>query len=140
LKPAPANEGRLNVRVRASDGTARDDGWIRTAERPLAARLGEGALIALGGTAAGVLLLPIPLIHLFGVIFAVSMWGLGFHRARTKTVVVEAGGTCPRCEKAGTYYVGFGRKRFRLPISTSCPHCANSLTLEPLPSAPPSRA
>jgi hypothetical protein len=129
---------RLPVRVRAADGTARDDGWVRTAERPLAARIGEGALIALAGTAGGVLLLPIPLVHLFGIIFAVSMWGLGLHRARTRTVVVEAGGTCPRCGTAGVYYAGFGRKRFRLPISTSCPHCANRLDLEPLPTVPPS--
>jgi hypothetical protein len=137
---APGETARIAVRIRAADGTVRDDGWVRTVERPVAARIGEGALIALGGTAVGVLLLPIPLIHLFGVIFAVSMWGLGLHRARTRTVVVEAGGTCPRCEQAGTYYAGFGRKRFRLPISTSCPHCASSLSLEPLPSGPPSRA
>jgi hypothetical protein len=133
-------DARVAVRVRADDGTARDDGWVGTAERPLGARLGEGALIALGGTAIGVLLLPIPLIHLFGVIFAVSMWGMGLHRARTRTVIVATGGTCPRCGTPGQFYAGFGRKRFRLPISTSCPRCAHGLTLEPLPPGTPSRS
>ena len=131
-----AHDSETPVRVRAADGTARDDGWVRTAERPFLARLGEGALIALGGTAVGVLLLPIPLVHLFGVIFGVSMWGLGVHRARTRTVIVEVGGTCPHCEKAGAFYAGFGRKRFRLPISSSCPNCSHALSLEALPSTP----
>jgi hypothetical protein len=137
---APVDEARTAVRIRAADGTARDDAWVRTADRPLGARLGEGALIALGGTAVGLLLLPIPLIHLFGVIFGVSMWGLGLHRARTRTVLVEAGGTCPHCETPGVFYAGFGRKRFRLPITTSCSHCAHGLTLEALPASAPSPA
>lgn len=137
---APSETVRVAVRIRAADGTVHDDGWVGTAGRSLGARLGEGALIALGGTAVGALLLPIPLIHLFGVIFAVSMWGLGFHRARTRTVVTGAGGTCPRCGKPGNFYSGFGRKRFRLPLSTSCPHCAHGLSLEPLPPGAASRA
>ena len=132
----PDVAARVAVRVRAGDGTVRDDGWVDTAERPLVARSAEGALIAIGGSGVGVLLLPIPLVHLFGVIFAVSMWGLGFHRARTRTVVTGSGGTCPRCGTVGEFYSGFGRKRFRLPISTSCPHCSHGLSLEPLPSAP----
>ncbi len=120
------------VRVRAADGTARDDGWVRVAHRPFAARLGEGVLIAGGGTAIGVLLLPIPLIHLFGIMFALTTWWFGLQRVRTDTVIVSVGGTCPRCGKAGAFFAGFGRKRFRLPISTSCPACSHALTLEAL--------
>lgn len=130
---------RIQVRVRAANGATNDDGWVRTAHRPLPARIGEGALIALGGTAVGALLLPIPLIHVFGVVFALSMWWFGVRRARTATVVVEAGGTCPRCGEAATFHAGFGRKRFRLPLSTSCPRYSHALSLEPLPAAPPSR-
>jgi hypothetical protein len=123
----------LRVRVRAADGTARDDGWVRTAHRPFAARVGEGLMIAGGGTAIGVLLLPVPLVHLFGIMFALSTWWFGLQRMRTDTVVVSVGGTCPHCDKAGTFFAGFGRKRYRLPISTSCPSCSHALTLESLP-------
>jgi len=129
----PGERARVAVRIRGADGTASDDGWVETAERPLGARLRDGALIALGGTAVGILLLPIPLIHLFGVIFALSMWGLGVHQARSKTVVTGAGGTCPGCRKPGVFFSGFGRKRFKLPLATSCPNCARGLRLEPLP-------
>lgn len=130
---APPDASRLTVRVRAANGASRNDGWVDTATRPLAARLGEAGLIALGGTAMGILLLPVPLVHLFGVVFAVSTWGFAIHRARTKVVLVRAGGTCPRCRETGAYFVGFGRQRFRFPISTSCPHCANALSLDLLP-------
>ncbi len=136
----PSDAPRLTVRVRGVDGTSRDDGWVDTATRPLAARLGEAGLIALAGTAAGALLLPVPLVHLFGVMFAVSTWGFAIQRARTKVVLVRAGGTCPRCGEAAAYFVGFGRQRFRFPISTSCPHCAHALSLEPLPAALGARA
>ncbi len=123
----------IPVRVRAADGTARDDGWVRTARRPFAARVGEGLLMAGGGTAIGVLLLPIPLVHLFGIMFALTTWWFALQRVRTDTVVVNVGGTCPHCGTAGTFFAGFGRKRYRLPISTSCPSCSHALTLEPLP-------
>ena len=135
----PSGAARLPVRIRAADGTSRDDGWIDTAARPLSARLGEAGLIALGGTAAGILLLPVPLIHLFGVMFALFMWGFALRRARTRTVLVEAGGICPGCGEPGAFFVGFGRQRFRFPISTSCPRCAHALSLEPLPVPPGAR-
>jgi len=128
---------RLRVRVRAADGSSNDSGWITTAHRPVGARIGEGALIAGGGIAIGILLLPIPLIHLFGIMFALTACWFGLQRARTATVVVSTGGTCPRCQKDGTFFAGFGRKRFRLPLSTSCPSCAHALTLESLPDSAP---
>lgn len=136
----PDPRPRVAVRVRAADGTVREDGWVETARRPLAARFGEGALIAVGGTAVGALFLPVPLIHLFGVFFAIAMWVMGIRRAFTGTVVAGAGGTCPHCDRQGEFYAGFGRRRFHLPISTSCPNCARSLSLEPFPPGAASRA
>ena len=129
---ASTDAAPVPVRVRAADGTARDDGWVRTAPRPLAARVGEGLMIAGGGTAIGVLLLPVPLVHIFGVIFALTTWWVALQRVRTETVVVSVGGTCPHCGTTGTFFAGFGRKRYRLPISTSCPACSHALTLEAL--------
>jgi hypothetical protein len=132
-------EERIAVRVRAADGKSSDDGWVRTAHRPLLKRIGEGLLLAGGGTAVGVMLLPVPLVHIFGVVFALSTWWFGIRRALTDTVVTAVGGTCPHCQQEGTFYAGFGRKRFRLPISTSCPKCSHALTLEPLPANASSR-
>ena len=103
---------RIPVRVRAADGTARDDGWIRVAHRPVAKRFGEAALIAGAGTLAGVLLLPVPLVHIFGILFMLTTWWFAVQRARTEHGVVSAGGTCPRCAKEGRFFVGFGRKRY----------------------------
>jgi len=123
----------IAVRVRAADGTMRDDGWVRTAHRPFAARLGEGLVLAGAGTAIGVLLLPVPLVHIFGLLFMLSTWWFALQRVRAETVVVSVGGTCPRCDTTGTFFAGFGRKRYRLPISTSCPACSHALTLEQLP-------
>lgn len=136
---APGDTSRLAVRIRGADGRARDDGWIDTGVRPLAARLSEACLIALGGTAVGAVLLLVPLVHLFGVMFALFMWGFAIRRARTRNVIVKAGGRCPGCGEPGAYFVGFGRQRFRLPISTSCPRCSRAISLEPLPSAPGTR-
>jgi hypothetical protein len=127
------DDSTIAVRVRAADGTSRDDGWVRTAHRPFPARVGEGLMIAGGGTAVGVLLLPVPLVHLFGIMFALTTWWIALQRVRTDTVVVSVGGTCPHCGTTGTFYAGFGRKRYRLPISTSCPSCSHALSLEPLP-------
>jgi hypothetical protein len=139
VSATPGTGNQVPVRVRAANGIARDDGWVRTIDRPLLARLGEGGLLALGGTAVGILLLPIPLVHLFGAIFALFMWWLGIRRAGTRTVVLDAGGVCPRCGERAAFYVGFGRQRFRLPLSTSCPRCSRALSLEPLPGSAPGR-
>ncbi len=135
----PSDSSRLTVRVRGSAGRWRDDGWVDTAVRPLGARLGEASLLALGGTVVGAVLLLVPLVHLFGVVFALAMWAFAIRRIGTKTVLVKAGGTCPRCGEAGAYFVGFGRQRVRFPISTSCPRCSQALSLESLPSAPGAR-
>lgn len=50
---------------------------------------------------------------------------------RSPRVVRGGGGSCPGCGQEGSFFVGLGASRFRLPISTSCRHCAMALTLLP---------
>ena len=124
------SEDRITVRVRGEDGSTRDDAWIETAEWPLRKRLRDAALLVAGGTLVGVLLLPIPLIHLMGIFFALACWGFAVSRLRVKTVLVAAGGACPRCGAPGNFTGGLTRARFRLPYTTSCPKCSVRLRLE----------
>lgn len=121
----------INVRVRAADGSTRDDGWVRRGELGLRRRLGEAAIfLAVGGTLGAVFLL-IPLIHLLGVMVAAASLGLSLHRLRSRRVLAGAGGTCPRCGREAAFFVGFGRQRFRLPVGASCGACGIALTLIP---------
>lgn len=123
----------LALRVQTDDGRTRDDAWIDVLHRPVAKRLGEAAVIALGGTVVGILLLPVPLVHLFGAMFALATWWFAFRRARTSVVVTGAGGTCPYCGTEGRFYAGFGRAKYRLPMRSSCQKCSRALTLASLP-------
>ena len=128
---------RVTVRVRGEDGSTRDDAWVDTADWPFRKRLRDAALLIVGGTVIGILLLPIPLIHLLGIFFALTCWGFAIARLRVSTVMTATGGVCPRCGTPEHFTSGMTRARFRLPYTTSCPKCSVRLRLERPPHTPP---
>jgi hypothetical protein len=122
-------DGDIAVRVRAANGATRDDAWIRRQPVPLQRRLLEAGRFALIGLAGGAAFILVPLIHLLGILFALAMMGLATARLRATGVVSGAGGTCPRCDHSGAFFVGVGRRRFRLPIKAACEACGVALML-----------
>jgi hypothetical protein len=121
---------RLPVHIRAEDGHGGGAGEVEVAKPPLRRRLWKAGLLFLVGLGAGVLLLPIPLIHLFGVMFFLGMSTLAARRLLSRSVLKGAHGTCPSCNADGDYFVGMGGRRLAFPIVTSCPHCHVELQLE----------
>src|ERR1051325_11601390 len=86
-------------------------GEIEYARPGLRRRLWKaGALFGIG-LVCGVLLLPIPLIHLFGIMFFLAMSGLAARRLVSGTVLKGAHGRCPSCQTEGRLFVGFGGRR-----------------------------
>ena len=124
-----SNVEELPARVRAVNGQSRSDAWIQRRALSLRQRLVEaGRLVALGLLVGGGLLF-IPLVHLFGLIFALTLSGLAAIRLRAAAVLEAAGGTCPRCGQPGTFFVGFGRRRFQWPVKATCGACGVELML-----------
>ena len=122
---------RVPVRIRAQDGKEGGAGEISYARPGLRRRLWKSGLLFLVGLVCGVLLLPIPLIHLFGVMFFLAMSGLAARRLISGTVLKDARGRCPSCHAEGSWFVGFGGRRLAFPVVTSCPRCSVRLELEP---------
>ena len=124
---------RVPVRIQAEDGHTGGEGEIEYARPGLRRRLWKaGALFGIG-LVCGVLLLPIPLIHLFGIMFFLAMSGLAARRLVSGTVLKGAHGRCPSCQTEGRLFVGFGGRRLAYPIVTSCAGCKVRLELEPAP-------
>ena len=124
---------RVPVRIRAQDGKEGGAGELSYASPGLRRRLGKAGLLFLVGLVCGVLLLPIPLIHLFGIMFFLAMSGLAVRRLLSRTVLKRASGRCPSCQAEETFFVGFGGRRLAYPVVTSCPRCNVRLELEPAP-------
>lgn len=119
----------MAVAVIAS-GVASTAGEVRIEYPSRGRRAREAALLVLGGAIAALALLPVPLMHFFGIgLFLASVVG-AVRRMRARAVIRSAWGTCPKCGAAGPLFVGFGRRRFRLPVTTSCGPCAYPLTLD----------
>jgi len=122
---------RVPVRIRAENGGVAGSGEVEYAKPSLGRRARKAGALILVGLGCGLLLLPIPLIHLFGVIFFLVMCALAARRLSSRNVLKSARGRCPSCNAVGTYFVGFGGRRLAFPIVTSCPRCHISLELEP---------
>ena len=126
---APHQESAaIPVEVHASGGPPA--GGELVVEHPSRSRrIREAALMILGGAVLAVVLLPVPIIHLVGIGLFLTILVLAVRRVGAPAVIRSAHGTCPKCGAEGAFFVGFGRKQLRLPISTSCGKCAYPLTL-----------
>jgi hypothetical protein len=131
LHPSPAATLTLPVRIRSQDGRAGGLGEVHYAQPSLGRRLRKAGTLMLLGSVAVVVFLPIPLMHLVGVIVFLVMTGLAVRRLRSRDVLSSASGRCPACGAEGSYYVGFGGQRLVFPVVTSCPACHIGLELEP---------
>jgi hypothetical protein len=79
---------------------------------------------------APALFLPIPLMHLAGIPIVLAGVFFAARSLRGSTVLRAAHGTCPACGEETSLFVGFGGTPYKLPIRTSCEHCARELILE----------
>ncbi len=120
---------RIEVQVAGRTSGERSRGWVEVEEFSLGRRAILAGRTVLMGLVIGLLFLPVPLIHLFGLFAFLASLGLAVHRFGTRTALRQAGGACPGCGQEGPFFVGLGGSRFRLPITTSCRHCAMALTL-----------
>lgn len=120
---------RIPVEVHSQDGYGGGAGEVVIFEPRLARRLWKAGVLFLVGVGVGTLLLPIPLIHLAGVMFFLAMSWLAVRRLFSVRVLKGAHGRCPSCQAEGSFFVGFGGRRLAFPISTSCQNCRVSLDL-----------
>jgi hypothetical protein len=125
---------RVPVRIRAENGGVADSGEVEYAKPSLRRRAWKAGVLILVGLGCGILLLPIPLIHFFGVMFFLAMCALAARRLSSRNVLKGARGRCPSCHTEAPYFVGFGGRRLAFPVVTSCPQCHIGLELEPAPS------
>lgn len=119
------------VHITSVSGRAGGTGTIEFAQPSLGHRLSRAALLFLVGVVCGTLLLPVPLIHLFGIFFFLVMTGLAARRVMTRRVLKGASGTCPACGAEGRFFVGLGGRGVKFPIATHCKHCQVGLRLHP---------
>jgi ribosomal protein S27AE len=128
MSASPQETGVMPVEVQAS-GVPPTAGQLVVEHPSRGRRVREAGLMVLGGALLAVVLLPVPIIHLVGVGLFLTILVLAVRRVRAPAVIRSAHGTCPKCGAEGAFFVGFGRKQLRLPISTSCGRCAYPLTL-----------
>lgn len=122
---------RVPVHIRAQNGDMGGSGEVEYARPSLRRRAWKAGVLVLLGLGCGILLLPIPLIHFFGVIFFLVMCAIAARRLSSRNVLKAARGRCPSCKAEAPYFVGFGGRRLVFPIVTSCPRCHISLELSP---------
>lgn len=127
---------RVAVQIQAGDGHRGGTGVLVVERLPLGTRAARAGLFFLLGAGIGALLLPVPLIHLFGVMFFLGMCYLAIKRLIGRTVVRSAQGRCPSCQAEEEYFVGTGWRRLSYPIATTCPKCHVTLALEPSAAGP----
>jgi hypothetical protein len=124
--------GSLAAEARASNGGAPAAATVHLLERGLGERCRRaGAFLAIG--CLGLVLLPVPGVHFFGVAVFVGALAIAIRRAGTAVVVGGAEGTCPACGRGDRWFAGTGWRPVRWPLVTSCPGCKVELRLTPAP-------
>ncbi len=118
----------LLLRIAGSNRTAPATGIVRTLG--MGYRIGRGVMTLLGSVVLAALFLPIPLMHLAGIPIVLAGVFFATRRVRSAKVLRSARGTCPSCGEDTSCFVGFGGTPYKLPLKTSCTHCARSLVLE----------
>jgi hypothetical protein len=121
----------IPVQIQAQDGHAGEHGTVTVAKPGFGRRLASAGVLELIGVGIGAVLLPVPLIHLFGIMFFLGMTGLALKQLASGRVLRSARGRCPSCGAEQSLYVGLGGRRARFPIATSCPACHVRLELFP---------
>jgi len=124
------------VQIQASNGGPPGHGEAIVHDSPLGERLQRAGVVLLIGLACGLLILPIPLVHLFILLVLPVAAVIAVKRLRARVTLESARGVCPNCGESGQYFVGVGWRAFRLPVATSCPSCGMLLRLE-RPRRPP---
>jgi hypothetical protein len=123
----------IAIEIRAMNGAGPAEGTAEVVHRPLGTRLRQSLMIFGGGLLVGLVFLPIPLIHLFGILAFLAGIILAFRRFRTTTLLTRAAGRCPSCDHVGQLFVGAGLRAARWPFHTSCHSCGVQLRLNPGP-------
>jgi len=120
---------RIAVSITAGDGRSGGHGTIEIAQLPMRRRMVTAAKRVAIGLGGGLLLLPVPIIHLFGIVFFLGMTGLAAKGLVSAQVLAGAEGSCPSCGATGALYVGMGGRRVRFPVASTCPKCNVALEL-----------
>lgn len=129
MTPGP---GSLTAEARASNGGPPAAATVHLVERGLGERVRRAAIFLVIGC-LGLVLLPVPGVHFFGVAVFVAGLAVAVRRAGTPIVVGGAEGACPACGHAGHWFAGAGWRPVRWPLVTSCPSCKVELRLTPAP-------
>lgn len=120
------------VSIRATNGSGPTSGTVEIGERTLRERLRQSGLILAAALIVGLLFLPVPLIHLFGVLAAVGGTVFAVRRFRVRALVLRAAGQCPSCLANTTFFTVGGLRAARWPFTTSCFACGIGVQLEPM--------
>jgi hypothetical protein len=117
------------ISIRAINGSGPSAGSAELVERPIRDRLRQSLVIFGAGLAIGVLFLPVPLIHLFGLMAAVTATVIAVRRFGVRTLVVRASGRCPACGADTTFFMAGGLRAARWPLASSCAACGIGVRL-----------
>ena len=117
--------------IRAINGSGPSPGLAELIERPLRDRLRQSLLIFGAGLVIGLVFLPVPLIHLFGLLAAIIASVIAVRRFGVRTLVVRASGRCPSCEAHTTFFMAGGLRAARWPLTSSCSACGIGVRLTP---------
>ena len=119
------------ISIRAINGSGPSPGSADLIERPLRDRLRQSLLIFGAGLVIGLVFLPVPLIHLFGLLAAIIASAIAVRRFGVRTLVARASGRCPSCEANTTFFMAGGLRAARWPLTSSCSACGIGVRLTP---------